>query len=120
MRQVLIHSLYRVLAEREIQTSGNIENRLRSMEHEDRLKISDGYVPTSGLKTYDAYALGLDLGRDIREKTVYRVSIGTDHYFFVGKESEIIRKIEEAGGLTDTASEDSETIELLEKEINEL
>jgi len=113
----LIQALYMVLG-KEVQTSGNIENRLRSMDTKQVMALADSHVPETGMKTWQAFELGLDLGRDVREKTVYRASIDQDHFFFVGTEADIIRKIEEESGVAkDDDDLDSETIDMLEKEM---
>ena len=111
----VVEALFKILA-KEVQTSGNLENRLRGMETEAVIELSDAHITKTGLKTWEAFEVGLDLGRDVREKTVYRVDINDDHFFFVGTEADIIRKIEE-GSDGEITPEDEETIDLLEQEI---
>lgn len=120
-KQVLT-ALYKVLAEKDVQTSGNIDNQLRQMEPEQVMELSDGHVSKTGIDSWEAFELGLALGRDVREKTVYRADIDRDHYFFIGNEADIIRKIEESGvsGEGEISEDNQETIDLLEKEIREV
>lgn len=110
----LVKALHKVLADKEVQTSGNLDNQFRSMEPEAVLELSDGHVAKNGVDSWEAFELGLALGRDVKEKTVYRADINNDHYFFIGTEADILRKIEE-----ESTSEElpEETIDLLEQEI---
>lgn len=116
----IIKALYKILA-KEVQTSGNIENRLRGMETKAVIELADAHITKTGIDSWEAFEAGLALGRDVREQTVYRVSIGPDHFFFIGTEADIIRKIEEGGGGEGEVNPDNEeTIDLLEKEINKV
>ena len=112
----IVKALFKVLGNKEVQTSGNLDNQFRAMQPKVVLEMSDGHVPKNGLKSWEAFQLGLTLGRDVKEKTVYRVDIDQDHYFFVGTEADILRQIEEGGGSEDDEMSE-ETIDLLEKEI---
>ena len=118
----ILTALYKVLGEKEVQTSGNIDNKLRQMETEQLIEFADAHVPKTGIHSWEAFELGLVFGRDVREKTVYRADIDRDHFFFIGTEADIVRRIEEASVTEDgEISEDAqETIDLLEKEIREV
>jgi len=115
MSQV-IKALFKIIANKEVQTSGNLDNQFRAMAPKMVLELSDGHVSKNGVHTWEAFELGLALGRDVREKTVYRVDIENEHYFFVGTEADILRKIEEEGG-GDEDGLPEETIDMLEQEI---
>jgi len=111
----IIKALFKIIA-KNVQTSGNLDNQFRAMDPDMVLDLSDGHV-TKNAKAWEAFELGLDLGRDAKEKTIYRVDIGTDHYFFIGTEADILRKIEEGGLGGDEDGLPDETIDMLEQEI---
>ena len=106
----LVQALVRVTSEKEIQSSGNLKSKLQELEEEVREEIADAFHGISGFKPEAIFQLGLDLGRDIRQKTVYGVEIDRVWYYFVGTENEIIQRIEAVEG----GSENEEKQDLIE------
>lgn len=90
--QKLITALHRIIA-KDIQSSGNLENRLRDLEEESRQELADVFIDNN-MKPEEIFQKALDLGRDIREDTVYGMEIDGWWYYFVGTENDIIQKIE--------------------------
>lgn len=92
----LIEALRVVSGNKDIQTSGNLEHQLRQFEIEVAIELADVSYP--GKKKTDSeegFVLGLELGREIRDKIVYMIDLDSDILYFVGTEADIIRKIED-------------------------
>lgn len=115
MQTKLVTALIKVIA-KDIQTSGNLQSRLRDMEEEVRLEVADAAHASSGIKPEEVFQIALDMGREIREKTVYGMEVDRHWYYFVGTENEIIQKLEEyqPEGIDDNTKD---AIEDLDKEL---
>lgn len=89
----LVTALTKIIA-KDIQSSGNLETRLRDIEKESRMELADAAHPNSDIKPEEIFQLALDMGREIRDKTVYGMEIEGHWYYFVGTENDIIQKLE--------------------------
>jgi hypothetical protein len=111
----LVTALNKIIA-KEIQQSGNLENRLREIGEEARVKLADATHEIAGVKPEEIFQIALDLGRDIRQKTVYGMEVDRMWYYFVGTENEIIQKLESVSpGDEELDDEANDAIEDLDK-----
>ena len=118
MQIKLVTALTKIIA-KDIQTSGNLESRLRKMEEKIRLEVADAAHPSSGIKPEEIFQIALDMGREIRQKPVYGIEIDRHWYYFVGTENQIIKKLEEVSP-EEMSDEDNEAIEDLEKQLSQI
>jgi len=116
-QSTLITALNKIVADyKEIQSSGNLQARLREMEPEAREELADATHESSGVKPEVVFQLALDMGREIRQKPVYGIEVDRQWYYFVGTENDIIQKMEKvAPEVTDDKTQ--EAIDDLDKVI---
>jgi len=77
-----------------LRESGNLKNRLSKMPIEDVLDLADSSYPKSE-KKQDIYTTGLNLGREAKQKIVYRIVLRDYVVYFIGSEADIIKRIED-------------------------
>ena len=75
--------------------SGNILNLLRSIEEEEAVSIADvSYLKKA--KEKEIFPLALNFGHEFKNKnSFYRIELRDNILYFVGTESEILKKIRE-------------------------
>jgi len=112
----LISTLKALSGNKDIQTSGNLEHQLRELDLEIAKELSDVHYP--GKKKTDseeAFALGLALGREVKEGIVYMIDLDSDILYFEGTEADIIRKIEDR-----STENEEEALEKAQEEADKL
>jgi hypothetical protein len=116
MRLKLLAALQHVvLADRTIHDSGNLKSIIEDKNLPDVLEIADVWykLPFSD-KGREAIQNAVNMGRDAREHTIYRVIIkDTTFIYFIGTEDQIVRKLEK---LKDTHPEEEEEPETQQEE----
>lgn len=93
---LLIKTL-RVLADDRLRESGNITSQVKSKDIEAVKLIADKFyeLPISTGDHLDIFELGLEMGRDVKQKMVTRVKLPNLMLYFVGTEADVLRKLAE-------------------------
>jgi hypothetical protein len=100
-----------VLADRQIHESGNLKSIIQDKVIEDVLELADCWykLPFTNDGKEDVRK-AIDMGRDAREKTIYRTHYNSYYIYFIGSESDISARLSALkDAVTDSDNTDSTT-----------
>jgi len=120
----ILKALHRVLGVNLVRDSGNIKSQLEKLELSAAIKLADASFANSG-KQQDIFLAGLELGREAKQKLVYKIKLRTHTLLFIGTEAEVFLKIKPsktADDTTDSTDEKvvDESVKKLEENLKEL
>jgi CHAT domain-containing protein len=113
----LVKTLKKIVQASQINTSGNIKNRLQQLTHETIIeKIADGWFHKTD-SVIAVFEKGTALGVKAAHKMVYRIEIDDYVYYVIGTEADVIRKIEPH---LSTPENDQEIVDQLTEELKKI
>lgn len=110
MKSKLLAALQHVVvADRALHDSGNLRSIIQRKKLDQVLKIADCWyeLPFTD-KGKEAVQKAIDMGRDAREKTIYRIAFKSYFIYFIGSEDDIITKLDALPEAKEVKKQDKE------------